>query len=315
MQRRITAIVTVCPLIAFAILLLTPFCLAAEQGRAKGDMTDKTVTQEDQTGTDPRGFAPKFMPYYRYTELENNLVVQEMTLFGMYAFTPRFAMTYEWPIAKYLDATDVSGFPSGQDGTPGDPGTGAPGAGFSSGTAEDDGDAIGMGDLNLRFFFKPEELEWGYDSSKLTGSIMFGSEILFPTATENVLGNESLILSPMLVIVHDTPTHGFFAMMNFYDFTAFKDRRRDKVKQYRGRWFLMQPLTKPGPWYGGIYLLPEFQPVYNFEGSNSFSFWFGPELGKIIKPGVIVYAKPGWGVSPTATEREFTFEFGWRWFF
>jgi len=314
MKRRITPILAICLLITFAALPLTPFCLAEEQAKGDGEIFDKTVTQEDQTGTDPRGFAPKFTPYYRYTELENNLVVQEMTLFGMFAFNPRFAMTYEWPIAKYLDATDVSGFDS-LDGSPGDPGTGAPGAGFQPGTVDSDGDEIGMGDLNLRFFFKPEELEWGYDNSKLTGSIMFGSEILFPTATQEVLGNESLILSPMLVFVHDTPTHGFFAMMNFYDFTAFKDRRRDKVKQYRGRWFLMQPLTKPGPWYGGIYLLPEFQPVYNFEGNNSFSFWFGPEVGKMIKPGVIVYAKPGWGVSPTSTEREFTFEFGWRWFF
>ena len=198
MKRRITPILTLCLLIAFATLLLTPFCLAEEQERAKGEMTDKTVTQEDQTGTDPRGFAPKFMPYYRYTELENNLVVQEMTLFGMFAFNPRFAMTYEWPIAKYLDATDVSGFES-LDGSPGDPGTGAPGAGFQPGTLEGDGDEIGMGDLNLRFFFKPEALEWGYDNSKLTGSIMFGSEMLFPTATQEVLGNESLILSPMLV--------------------------------------------------------------------------------------------------------------------
>ena len=314
MKRRIMPILAICLLIAFAALPLTPFCLAAEEGRGDGEIFDETVTQEDQTGTDPRGFAPKFMPYYRYTELENNLVVQEMTLFGMFAFNPRFAMTYEWPIAKYLDATDVSGFDS-LDGSPGPPGTGAPGAGFQPGTVDGDGDEIGMGDLNLRFFFKPEELEWGYDNSKLTGSIMFGSEILFPTATEEVLGNESLILSPMLTFVHDTPTFGFIALMNFFDFTAFKDRRRDKTKQFRGRWFIMQPLTKPGPWYGGIYLLPEFQPVINFEGDNSFSFWVGPEVGKIIGEGKILYAKPGWGVSPTSTEREFTFEFGWRWFF
>ena len=314
MKRRITAILAICLMIVFATSPLTPFCLAAEEGRGQGEMTDRTVTQEDQTGTDPRGFAPKFMPYYRYTELENNLVVQEMTLFGMLAFNPRFAMTYEWPIAKYLDATDVSGFER-EDGSPGAPGTGAPGAGYQPGTVEGDGDTIGTGDLNLRFFVKPEALEWGYEKSKMTGSVMFGAEMLFPTASDSALGNESLILSPMLTFVHDTPTFGFIALMNFYDFTAFKDRRRDKVQQFRGRWFIMQPLTKPGPWYGGIYLLPEFQPVYNFEGDNSFSFWFGPELGKIIKPGVIVYAKPGWGVSPTDTEREFTFEFGWRWFF
>ncbi|MGB7066299.1 MAG: hypothetical protein WBF55_14265, partial [Syntrophobacteria bacterium] len=62
MKRRITSILAICLLIAFATLPLNSFCLAAEQGRTQGEMTDKTVTQEDQTGTDPRGFAPKFMP-------------------------------------------------------------------------------------------------------------------------------------------------------------------------------------------------------------------------------------------------------------
>jgi hypothetical protein len=170
-----------------------------------------------------------------------------------------------------------------------------------------------MGDLNLRFFFKPEALEWKYESG-LSGSVMLGSEILFPTATDEILGGEALILSPMLVFVHDHPFHGFVALMNFYDFDAFKDKSRSSVSRYRGRWFVMQPLTKPGPWYGGFYLLPEFQPVYDFK-KESFSFWFGPELGKILAPGKILYVKPGWGVKPQPNEREFTFEFGWRWFF
>ena len=77
----------------------------------------------------------------------------------------------------------------------------------------------------------------------------------------------------------------------------------------------MQPLTRPGTWWGGIYLMPEFQPIYDFE-ADDFSLWIGPELGKIASPGRIAYIKPGWGIDNSeATDREFTLEIGFRWFF
>jgi len=55
---------------------------------AKGKVIDKT-------GTDPRDFSDKFMPYYRHTELENGMQQQELVLFGLKAITPDVAMTYE----------------------------------------------------------------------------------------------------------------------------------------------------------------------------------------------------------------------------
>ncbi len=66
--------------------------------------------------------------------------------------------------------------------------------------------------------------------------------------------------------------------------------------------------------FDGIYLLLELQPVYDFE-FDEFSFWIGPEFGKIVSEGNIVYVKPGWGIDPEAGERKFTFEVGWRYFF
>ena len=61
--------------------------------------------------------------------------------------------------------------------------------------------------------------------------------------------------------------------------------------------------------------LPEFQPIYDFENSE-FSLWIAPEFGKVLAPGVIAYAKPGFGVNPTtgSGERDFTFEIGIRYF-
>ena len=65
----------------------------------------------------------------------------------------------------------------------------------------------------------------------------------------------------------------------------------------------------------GIYLLTELQPVYDFE-IDHFSFWIGPELGKIVKNGVIFYAKPGFGIDGDADkgDRKFSFELGFRYF-
>ena len=88
----------------------------------------------------------------------------------------------------------------------------------------------------------------------------------------------------------------------------------------------MQPLTMPAFMKNpedkrfhifdtsGLYLMPEFQPVYDFE-NEQFNFWVGPEVGKILREGSIVYLKPGWGVlNGDDSEREFTFEFGFRYF-
>jgi len=77
----------------------------------------------------------------------------------------------------------------------------------------------------------------------------------------------------------------------------------------------MQPLTPPGPWWGGFYIMPEVQPIYDFE-TKDFSFWVAPELGKMFAPGKIGYIKPGWGIGNSeSTDRKFTFEVGFRWFF
>ena len=40
----------------------------------------------------------------------------------------------------------------------------------------------------------------------------------------------------------------------------------------------------------------------------------GPEFGKMLGPGNILYIKPGWGVDSDELQgdRKFTFEIGWR---
>ena len=278
-----------------------------------------------KTGTDPRDFSSKLMPYYLYTELENGIKVNQMNFFGMHAFTGRFAMTYDIPLAKKIDYSDLGAFRTLSGGIPSGSGFGeVPSGGVPFDDLDPDGDVIGMGDISLRFFLRPEQLEWSYDDGNTMGkkkgiSLMPLVELLFPTATEDVLGGEAMIVSPGFVLVVDMPGDapfglGFFAMMNFFDFDVYKDDSRGSTSRWRGRWFWMQPLTRPGPaLFDGLYLLTEFQPVYDFNTSD-FDFWIGPEFGKAMEWGAI-YAKPGWGIDTETEDRDFTFEVGFRYFF
>ena len=248
----------------------------------------------DSTGTDPRDFSSKLMPYFLYTKLENEVTIKQMNLFGMHAFDGRFAMTYDIPLAKQIEL--VSG----------------------------GGDTIGLGDIGIRFFLRPEQLEWDFEDNNSMGkqksiSLMPLVELTFPTATEDVLGGGSMIVSPGFVIVTDMPGDapiglGFFAMMNFFDFDIFKEDSRESTTRWRGRWFWMQPLSKPGPnLFDGLYILTELQPVYDFMTSD-FDLWIAPEFGKALPWGAI-YAKPGWGMDTEVEDRDFTFEIGFRYFF
>lgn len=299
---------------------------------------DKSAEEGDATGTDPRDFSPKFMPYFYYTKLENDLEVTQFNLFGMYAFTPRFALTYDLPIIKELDYSDVDAFQQFQQGGPGGtipPIGGQPGlgGGLPFDDIEDDGDVIGAGDLNLRFFVAPQSWRWSYMGGKKSASIFPVIETTLPTATNDVIGGEAWILSPGLTLVFDMPIEsppfglGFFAMMNFYDFDAVKDEKRIHTSRFRGRWFWMQPLSKPASMINpddtsyhifdltGFYLLTEFQPIYDFNASD-FDLWIGPELGKILKEGQIFYVKPGWGIDNEggSGDRDFSLEIGFRYF-
>jgi len=257
---------------------------------AKEERIEKAV-QENQTGTDPRDFSLKWMPFYRYTELENGLTQQDLTAFGTVPFTPRLGMFYELPLAQYRDFSDVPGFPSGAD-------------------------AIGLGDMDLKFLYKPKALDFTYGKEgKKSGNVLLGTDFVLPTATDDALGGNALLFAPILGIVVDMPFYGFFAALNLYQFDVYKEDSAPNSSRYVGQWFYMQPLTKPGPWWGGFFLLPEFQPIYDFD-TKDFSAWIGVELGKILAPGKIAYIKPGWGLDNSEpTDRDFTFEVGFRWFF
>ncbi|MCG8686337.1 MAG: hypothetical protein MI892_15775 [Desulfobacterales bacterium] len=262
---------------------------------------DEGFTSKDESGNDPREFSSKFMPYYRYTDIKDGPDINEFVLFGFHAFDPRFGLTYEVPVAKEVDA-------------------GAP-----------VGSKNGMGDTILRFFTRPiwGEASYGRDGSK-NFSFMPMVETTLPTASSSqfdILGGDKWILSPGFVTVFDIPAYSppfslaFIAMMNFFDFDVTKDDGASSTTSFRGRWFYMQPFSMPKPDFSmkhlfdtsGLYIMTEFQPVYDFMESD-FSLWVAPEFGKILGGGVILYAKPGTTIDKDPGDRDFTFEFGLRYF-
>jgi hypothetical protein len=253
--------------------------------------------KENETGTDPRSFALQFAPYYRYTELENGLIQQELVVNGVVPFIPRLGMFYELPVALHRDFSEVAGFPPTANPTA-------------------DPKVIGMGDTNLKFIWKPEALEMTYGKEgEKSASVLFGTEYILPTATDDALAGNAFVFSPILGVVFDMPLHGFVAFLNLYEFDIWKGTSVPDTSRYVARVFYMQPLTPPGEWWGGFYLLPELQAIYDFE-ADDFSVWIGPEFGKMFAPGRIGYVKPGWGISNSeGTDRKFSVEVGFRWFF
>jgi len=276
----------------FAVAAVTCFCLPAavaqegskQQAVSSGEVenfleTQKAAREErievavesNKTGTDPRDFSLKWMPFYRYTELDNGLIQQDLTAFGTVPFSPELGMFFEVPIAQYRDFSDIAGVPSGTD-------------------------AIGVGDVDLKFLWNPKALGFNYgQDGKKSGARRFGTEFVLPTATGEALGGNSLLFAPIVGVVLDMPLHGFFAMLNLYYVDVYKKDGAPDTSKFVGRWFYMQPLTPPGKWWGGLYLMPEFQPIYDFE-IDDFSLWVGLEFGKMVAPGKIAYIKPGWGI-------------------
>jgi hypothetical protein len=260
---------------------------AAKQGKVDA------VLEQDETGNDPRAFANKWTPNYKYTKLDNGMVQQDVYGSGTVAFTPNLGVIFEVPVARYRDFSEVDGLPAG---TP--------------------QNVIGTGDVSLKFLANLRGLDFRYgEGKKKSGTIVVGTDFVLPAATNIYLAGNSFKIAPIVGVVVDMPAHAFFAMLNLYYFDVYKTAEAPKTSMYVGRWFYMQPLTPPGKWWGMIYLMPEFQPIYNFE-TKDFSAWIGVELGKIIIPGQVAYVKPGWGLSNSEqTDRKFTLEVGWRYFF
>ncbi len=87
--------------------MLTVILLSASSSQSAED-DPFAAGEDDATGTDPRAFGTKFMPYYRYTDLRNDVEQQDVVAFGLLRFDDRTAMTYEIPLATKRDVSKTA---------------------------------------------------------------------------------------------------------------------------------------------------------------------------------------------------------------
>jgi len=72
-----------------------------------------------------------------------------------------------------------------------------------------------MGNTSLKFLVRPRALDFNYGKEgSMSGSVLFGTDFVLPTATDAALGGDTFLFAPIVAVVLDMPVHGFFAMLN-----------------------------------------------------------------------------------------------------
>ena len=273
-------------------------------------------------GTNPASMSFKFMPYYRYTELENGIKAGEnITLFTLLPLplTPFTALVLEWPVMYSMDfgslAVDLvkeieGGLPEEGVRIPCGPPTCAaprplPIEGIVRGF-----DITGNADFRFRLLQGLKMFEHGEGSSTV---LMAGIDLMAPAASDPVLGDQTWYGSPILAHIHNFNPTTFAAFLHFYfsDWAQHKDFERADIGFYMGRYFFQKAWPS-----SGYYMLPELQIIYDNKSDADWSVMFLPEVGKTWRSGETVvtgYIKPGWTfTSPDPFERRFSVEFGMR---
>ena len=287
--------------ISLILLMATAGSAQAQQQGPEGQQDDvvravAVIKESDagvKTGNKPSTFNFRMNPYYRYDELKNGATIDNWNLFVM---TPvkwfgKFdgALVLEGPLSISIDLTDVTTIP--------------PAARTET---------TGFGDWVLRapMIFKP------FRTGSLNWIPLYIQEFTLPTGSEGVSA-ETFIVSPGGGFVISSNPRWFLALVQFYDFDAGKSTGQPDISRIRLRYFLQYMVS---PKYR-IYVMPEFQAIFDFETGGKDSFWIAPEIGWVINPvkgdqgGFVVYAKPGWGIGADTDsfQRDFTFEIGVRW--
>lgn len=291
-----------------------------EGGGAEGEEGEEV----QDNGTNPASFGFKFMPYYRYTELNNEVKsIEDLVLFALIdlpMISPFSALVLEWPVRKTMDfgslaenflvgIQEIPLIPCAPPTCGGDlpaPPPEAIARGF---------DISGVGDFRLRYLQGIKMIP-GEKPGRNT-VLMVGLDVMTPAASDPILGDETWYGSPIFAHIHNLDPTSFFAFLHFYFFDWAEKSGADPINQnkdigfYMGRFFFQKAWPKLG-----YYLLPELQVIYDNESANDWSVMFMPELGKSFAAGnlgLTAYIKPGWAIDgPDPAERRFSVEFGIR---
>ena len=278
---------------------------------------------EDSSGTDPSVLGYKFMPYYRFMEVDTGQKAEDpenpdapspigssgiqdhrfITLFGMIPLNKSrsFAMAYEWPMIFSRN------LPPNFQGAPPVP------PGFPSGIPPSEGAVVtGFNDVLLRFVYIAKSWRGRRaNGTPKSFTVGFGSDFVFPFATDPRIGSEKYQMAPMGLFVWKPLPFFFVANLYFHYFSyASTNEGEDRPDIHFGfmRTFLNFSFKN------GTYFLPEFQTMLDYKNDNVWVMMM-PEVGAVIRPGLIVYVKPGVGLFHEVGEPRWSAEVGMRIFF
>ncbi len=268
-------------------------------------------------GTDPGSLGLKYMPYYRYTELDNGVIDSDaLTLFTMVPIpiTPFTALVFEWPVSKYRDYSALF-TPTGE--LIGDPEGAAPG--LPGGVPLIEGVAgprllrqnvHGFGDFRIRLIQGVGKVQ------SLKTIFLAGGDIVMPWASDYTLSAGAYQLAPMFAHVTNFNPLSFLAVLHFYFFDVAQGTWKDEpFAQDADIGFYLARIFFQKAWKSGYYFLPEAQVIYDTKvDEGGFSLWIGPEVGAVLGngPAITAYIKPGFGISPDPGERKWSVELGIR---
>lgn len=172
----------------------------------------------------------------------------------------------------------------------------------------------GLGDIRIQGSYNT----WTSENKQLTLINFF--EVFLPTADNAIvarstlgtgndltafnLGTGKYVFGPGLGLVYAIRPNFIFAPLYFYEASVFGNPNRPDIR--RGKWRVFAMYA----WESGVYTLPELQILTNYLTGNN-DIYFAPEFGYSRK-GTTAYLKPGVGIAPDTSDRQWGAEFGFR---
>ncbi|MFT5440459.1 MAG: hypothetical protein ACI9MJ_002332 [Alphaproteobacteria bacterium] len=237
----------------------------------------QTEAKADKSGTNPINFTNDLRLYYEYQDLTGGGDVHIGTFEGR---TPALDGKLQLRVRVPFKSVDINSGPINISDS-------------------------GLGDINVRVLNVP------FLNPKGGTAIAVGLEAIFPTASEDILGEGKFSLGPQIFGVKFLPfgIKGSLiapAVQQVFS-VAGDDDRADVNRTQLDLFFLKQSDNKR------TYVLLDPQYVFNWENDTQFGI-VEAEAGYVLESGVSFYARPGFGYGGDKPF-DFNFEFGTKYIF
>jgi hypothetical protein len=251
-MRNLTAIPV---LLCAAIAIGQPNTALAQDGVDVQEGEKKFASKEDKSGTNPINFQNEVRLYNEYQDLGNG-ATGNVTTFEYR--TPFADGKWSYRIRVPYVSRDFSG------------------AGIPT-------DESGLGDINMRVLTVP------YLNGENGTAWAVGLEAWFPTASDDALGTDSVVLGPQVFFAKFLP-FGIPGSAIFPGYQhAFSVGGNDDVNESRFDLFFLKQWKAQQ-----MYLLLNPQYIIDWENDKKGGV-FDAELGYVFKSGVSLYGRPGAG--------------------